>query len=240
MAFSLSAALDPDAIAAQFGEHGYASIPGILPGEQAKRLHKSISSFTDWNLVFSDRGRHIARQRGEAAPRIQLDHDAFPPRRNLIEPDDDLQRIGPAAAAGLDVFPGTAQRGEIERLASGPGRIALREEGLDVGRFETGDRHQHVDRAEELFEGEGCTPDILMETSNTEFIKQLVQRGEGVSFVVKEAVAAELKEKKQKQKNIFLEKKQDGFPPPYPPTQTPPPTHAPAAPPSAAASPECG
>jgi len=49
---------------------------------------------------------------------------------------------------------------------------------------------------EELFDAEQCTPDILMETSNTEFIKQLVQRGEGVSFVVREAVAAELKEKK--------------------------------------------
>jgi DNA-binding transcriptional LysR family regulator len=49
---------------------------------------------------------------------------------------------------------------------------------------------------EELFEAEQCTPDILMETSNTEFIKQLVQRGEGVSFVVREAVAAELKDKK--------------------------------------------
>ncbi|MBW2437922.1 MAG: LysR family transcriptional regulator, partial [Deltaproteobacteria bacterium] len=49
---------------------------------------------------------------------------------------------------------------------------------------------------EELFEAERCTPNILMETSNTEFIKQLVQRGEGVSFVVKEAVAQELKEKK--------------------------------------------
>ncbi len=48
---------------------------------------------------------------------------------------------------------------------------------------------------EKLFETEGCSPDILVETSNTEFIKQLVQRGEGVSFVVKEAVAAELKEK---------------------------------------------
>ena len=47
---------------------------------------------------------------------------------------------------------------------------------------------------EELFEAEQCTPDILMETSNTEFIKQLVQRGEGVSFVVREAVATELKE----------------------------------------------
>jgi DNA-binding transcriptional LysR family regulator len=49
---------------------------------------------------------------------------------------------------------------------------------------------------EELFEAAQCTPDILMETGNTEFIKQLVQRGEGVSLVVKEAVAIELKEKK--------------------------------------------
>jgi DNA-binding transcriptional LysR family regulator len=39
-------------------------------------------------------------------------------------------------------------------------------------------------------------PNILMETSNTEFIKQLVQRGEGVSFLVREAVAAELGEKR--------------------------------------------
>ena len=49
---------------------------------------------------------------------------------------------------------------------------------------------------DELFEAEQCTPEILMETSNTEFIKQLVQRGEGVAFVVREAVAAELEEKK--------------------------------------------
>jgi len=49
---------------------------------------------------------------------------------------------------------------------------------------------------EQLFTNENCTPDILMETSNTEFIKQLVQRGEGISFLVKEAVAAEIKEKK--------------------------------------------
>jgi DNA-binding transcriptional LysR family regulator len=49
---------------------------------------------------------------------------------------------------------------------------------------------------EELFAAEQCTPDILMETSNTEFIKQLVQRGEGVSLVVREAVTDELKEKR--------------------------------------------
>jgi DNA-binding transcriptional LysR family regulator len=33
-----------------------------------------------------------------------------------------------------------------------------------------------------------------METSNTEFIKQLVMRGEGISFLVAEAVDAELKD----------------------------------------------
>ena len=49
---------------------------------------------------------------------------------------------------------------------------------------------------EQLFSDENCSPDILMETSNTEFIKQLVQRGEGISFLVKEAVAAEIREKK--------------------------------------------
>jgi len=49
---------------------------------------------------------------------------------------------------------------------------------------------------EELFSDADCALDILMETSNTEFIKQLVQRGEGISFLVKEAVAAEIEEKK--------------------------------------------
>lgn len=49
---------------------------------------------------------------------------------------------------------------------------------------------------EQLFLKHDCMPNILMETSNPEFIKQLVQRGEGVSFLVREAVAAELDEKK--------------------------------------------
>lgn len=49
---------------------------------------------------------------------------------------------------------------------------------------------------DEMFARENFRPNVLMETSNAEFIKQLVQRGEGVSFLVKEAVAAELKEKK--------------------------------------------
>lgn len=48
---------------------------------------------------------------------------------------------------------------------------------------------------EEIFAKEKCSPNILMETSNTEFIKQLVQRGEGVSFLVREAVVSEIEEK---------------------------------------------
>ena len=49
---------------------------------------------------------------------------------------------------------------------------------------------------ERLFAREECEPNLLMETSNTEFIKQLVMRGEGISFLVKEAVDAEIKEGK--------------------------------------------
>jgi DNA-binding transcriptional LysR family regulator len=47
-----------------------------------------------------------------------------------------------------------------------------------------------------LFSKKGLAPNVLMETSNTEFIKQLVQRGEGISFLVEEAVAVEIREKR--------------------------------------------
>jgi DNA-binding transcriptional LysR family regulator len=62
----------------------------------------------------------------------------------------------------------------------------------------------------ELFSLNDCIPNILMETSNTEFIKQLVQQGEGISFVVREAVAVEIQEKKLavvplEDGNIFLD-----------------------------------
>jgi len=51
-------------------------------------------------------------------------------------------------------------------------------------------------RVNELFSRKSLTPNVLMETSNTEFIKQLVQRGEGISFLVEEAVATEIREKR--------------------------------------------
>lgn len=56
---------------------------------------------------------------------------------------------------------------------------------------ETGSGTRKV--VEDLFARQGCTPQILMETSSSEFIKELVMRGEGISFLVKAVVAAELK-----------------------------------------------
>ncbi len=72
---------------------------------------------------------------------------------------------------------------DFKALASEP--FIMKETGSGTRRL--------VDR---LFERIQCRPKILMETSNTEFIKQLVQRGDGVSFLVRQAVVVELAEKK--------------------------------------------
>ena len=71
----------------------------------------------------------------------------------------------------------------IKALASEP--IIMKETGSGTRKL-----------VDTLFEERGVSPSILVETSNTEFIKQLVQRGDGVSFVVREAVASELHEGK--------------------------------------------
>jgi DNA-binding transcriptional LysR family regulator len=47
-----------------------------------------------------------------------------------------------------------------------------------------------------LFARWGIAPNVLMETSNTEFIKELVQQDVGLSFLVREAVAAEIRDGK--------------------------------------------
>jgi DNA-binding transcriptional LysR family regulator len=49
---------------------------------------------------------------------------------------------------------------------------------------------------DDLFLNYGVPPNVLMETGDAEIIKLLVQHGEGISFLVKEAVAVELQEKK--------------------------------------------
>lgn len=59
MGFSVSKTLDLVVLAKQFREQGYASISNMLPNESAQRLQKTLSDFSDWNLVFNDRGKHI-------------------------------------------------------------------------------------------------------------------------------------------------------------------------------------
>jgi len=47
-----------------------------------------------------------------------------------------------------------------------------------------------------LFSENSCEPNVLMETSDAEMIKAWVQRGEGISFLVRESVALEAKRRK--------------------------------------------
>ncbi|MBN2123489.1 MAG: LysR family transcriptional regulator [Deltaproteobacteria bacterium] len=64
----------------------------------------------------------------------------------------------------------------------------LAEEPIIMKEVGSGSRKLVID----LFERYGCVPNIFMETSNVEFIKQLVERGNGISFLVKACVLAEL------------------------------------------------
>ena len=67
----------------------------------------------------------------------------------------------------------------VEELARE--RIIMKEGG-------SGTRHL-IDR---MFDRNNITPNIVMETSNTEFIKMEVQRGEGIAFLAESAVLTEL------------------------------------------------
>lgn len=71
----------------------------------------------------------------------------------------------------------------IEDCAKEP--IILRETGSGT--------RKHID---DLFQKHNCTPNILMETANSDFIKKLVGRGDGISFLVKQAVVEDLQAKR--------------------------------------------
>lgn len=59
MSFQLSSSLARDAIHAEFSGNGFVHIANVLPAENAKRIQKSMVESTAWNLVFTDRGKHI-------------------------------------------------------------------------------------------------------------------------------------------------------------------------------------
>ena len=85
----------------------------------------------------------------------------------------------------------------LDQIAEEP--IIMKDSGSGTRRL--------VDR---LFSSNGITPNVLMEPGDAEIIKLLVQHGEGISFLVKEAVAIELQEKKLvsirlKTETIFLD-----------------------------------
>lgn len=71
----------------------------------------------------------------------------------------------------------------VEACAREP--LILRESGSGTRKF-----------IDDLFRRHRCTPNILMETSNSELIKQLVAGGHGISFLVKETVFNYLEQKK--------------------------------------------
>ncbi len=85
----------------------------------------------------------------------------------------------------------------VEELANEP--MIVRETGSGTRKFVTA-----------LFEEHGCVPNILMETVNSQFIKQMVARGDGISLMVREAVLEELYRKELitvpiKDKKVYLE-----------------------------------
>ena len=59
MSFSLSISLDRDAIRGDFEKNGYVQVKDVLVSVDAQRIYASLLGQTPWNLVFTDRGKHI-------------------------------------------------------------------------------------------------------------------------------------------------------------------------------------
>jgi Rps23 Pro-64 3,4-dihydroxylase Tpa1-like proline 4-hydroxylase len=59
MAFRFSQAINPDEVHKAFAEHGFAHISGVLPPENAQRIHKGLLEQTPWNLVFNQDSKHF-------------------------------------------------------------------------------------------------------------------------------------------------------------------------------------
>jgi Rps23 Pro-64 3,4-dihydroxylase Tpa1-like proline 4-hydroxylase len=59
MSFELSKDLEKEAIRRDFESQGYVQIPNVLPPEVAKRIYAALLGDTPWNLVFTDRGKHV-------------------------------------------------------------------------------------------------------------------------------------------------------------------------------------
>ncbi len=74
---------------------------------------------------------------------------------------------------------------------SGPIRFRDLEGHLIVMKEEGSSTHTLIRRC---FERHGIAPNLLVETSNLEFIKEMVEKGEGVAFLVRSAIEAEIRQ----------------------------------------------
>ena len=87
-------------------------------------------------------------------------------------------------------------------LITSPDHLFTKQDAIDASMladvpFIMKDRGSGTRRlVDDLFQRIGCEPNIQMEVSNTEFIKELVSRGDGVSLLVRETVAAEIAQAK--------------------------------------------
>ncbi|MBI5440561.1 MAG: LysR family transcriptional regulator [Deltaproteobacteria bacterium] len=112
--------------------------------------------------------------------------------RALVEQRDELGIVAAGAEAkGLTLLP---FRDEPVCLFAAPGHPLARRDGI---RFEELDRQVIIMREEGSslhrlihgrFQERGLSPIVLLQTSNSDFIKEMVQKGEGIAFLVRSAV----------------------------------------------------
>ncbi|MDF1555231.1 MAG: LysR substrate-binding domain-containing protein [Deferrisomatales bacterium] len=116
--------------------------------------------------------------------------------RTLLEMDNELGVLG--VSDGVEGLTFAPFREEEVCLFAAPGHpltrrpdIAFEElaDKLIVMREEGSTLHALV---RQCFERRGLTPTVLLQTSNSDFIKEMVEKGEGVAFLVRAALEQEI------------------------------------------------
>jgi DNA-binding transcriptional LysR family regulator len=116
--------------------------------------------------------------------------------RSLLDLRNELAVIAmPEAMKGVEFFP---FRLEEVVLITSPRHPFTRTDGIEFNELsgqlivmkEVGSGTHALIKS--VFEERGLVPNILLETSNQEFIKEMVERGEGVAFLVRAAIQEDL------------------------------------------------
>lgn len=119
--------------------------------------------------------------------------------QSLLELRNELAVVaGAEDVGGLTFMPFREE--EVVLFASPDHPLARRDEGIAFAELEgqlivlkeEGSSTHALIRG--VFERLGLSPNVLLETGNLEFIKEMVEQGEGVSFLVRSAISQELAE----------------------------------------------